>query len=380
MHKQEKPKLIWRSSLVMFLLLFVFIQAMPFIPIQKVFADSELSATKPLKDIVKAQWVTATGINVSVTDSSALFVSDKLGKDTKINVKDYLTAGFVYVGDQFDAEYQGKIFQGYKSSPFLCSNAGTVHTRNGKGNFHYTSADDDTQRLVVSGAGASTGRLKIRVADPSKPSDCIRLDMDIQITQSSDTAGSGLVGKWLDSDNIQTTIFPGVYKKNPGNTKQFISQAENQGPCKDTLVISGDDNALGTPVIIYDQGNGKNSPINNKCGVDSTTSGYISNDDQAATAPPGSGVQDPDALNVKTCESTGSTILNWIFCGVIDAVDKAVSGVDGVVNNMLSLDTEAVANNEGLHTLWSYFRNIASLLLVVVALVMIIAQSMGSGS
>lgn len=78
-----------------------------------------------------------------------------------------------------------------------------------------------------------------------------------------------------------------------------------------------------------------------------------------------------------SCENSGSGVLNWIFCALISSLDGAVNSITSLVDSMLSLDATSVADNDNLHLLWSYFRNISSLLLVVVSLVMIIAQSMG---
>ena len=144
------------------------------------------------------------------------------------------------------------VFQGYKGGDaFNCKNAGKIHSRNGVNNLSYRYADDDTTRLLVSGAGATSGVLKIRFKPPTSDQ-CLGMDITIPLTQPSSSAGSSDIGKWLDSANIQTTIYPGTYKINSGNSKQFISQAGNQGSCKDTLVITGNDDALGTPITIYD--------------------------------------------------------------------------------------------------------------------------------
>lgn len=372
MHKQKLHSVLRRSQWFGFLLLFLLTMTTQMLP----FLAQHASAAD-VQDVVKAEWANSTGINVSVSNSKATF------DNTNISVKTVLTGGYVYVGDGYDTEtvlgQKGlHVFRGNNGNPYSCKNAGVTHSRNGRGNLVYNSIDDDTTRLDVSGAGATTGVLRIRFnPTPSKSDVCAGMDINIPITQPA-TGGSGVVGKWLDSANIQTTIYPGIYHIDPTNSKHFISKADNQGDCKDILVITGNDDANGTPVMLYDQKKGSGSPVNKDCGLDGSSAGYITNSDQAETAPPDSGLN--DSLDTDpSCESSGSTVLNWVFCAVIDAIDGTVSAVNGIVDNMLSMDTNQIQNNDELHTLWSYFRNIASLLLVVVALAMIIAQSLGNG-
>lgn len=386
MHKQKKSKLIWRASLIGFLLLFVFTQMLPFIPVPKA-----LAAEKGIKDILKVEWVSGTTLKVTISSPTATFSDGK----NNYNVKTAMDGLYTIQGSDIrdaDNSGDGRVFvkNDADSNKYRCQDAGRINREytNKKQGSNPRLIDDDTTRIYVANKDESVAVLESRVKQPDK-NQCIGFNggsYSVKISQASQGAGSQNLGKWLDSANIQIDNNVGskqagaVYKISTTNSKEFISQGDDQGACKDVLVITGNDDAFGTPVTVYNQKSGSNSPINKSCGLDGQpANGYISNDDQAATAPPGSGIAD-NTQTIKTCESTGSTILNWIFCGVIDAIDKAVSGVDGVVNNMLSLDTEAIASNEGLHTLWSYFRNIASLLLVVVALVMIIAQSMGNGS
>jgi hypothetical protein len=211
----------------------------------------------------------------------------------------------------------------------------------------------------------------------------------LQVNIGNSTA-AGTLGSWLDSANIKlTTIYAATYQKSTTNPKQFISQAANQGPCKDVLVRTGDDNDLGSPITVYDQESIANatdpityvkriSPIDSSCGLAGSVSGYVSNTNQAETAVAGSGLNSDTTTVPPSCNSSGSGVLNWLFCAVIDAVDNTISSVNGIVDNMLSLDASSIASNDKLYLLWSYFRNISSLLLVVIALVMIIAQSMGN--
>ncbi len=64
----------------------------------------------------------------------------------------------------------------------------------------------------------------------------------------------------------------------------------------------------------------------------------------------------------------------WLACLVIDLVDKFTTDAIEAVNSMLAVEPEEV-NDDGLKQAWSYFRNIASLFLVLIGLAMIIGQA-----
>lgn len=89
--------------------------------------------------------------------------------------------------------------------------------------------------------------------------------------------------------------------------------------------------------------------------------------------PPGEtnpGDEDP------TCESRNSIAVSWLLCGVLDAVDNTITSLASVANELLTV-RPGIYNNESIKEAWSYFRNLASLLLVVIGLVMVIGQALG---
>jgi hypothetical protein len=81
-----------------------------------------------------------------------------------------------------------------------------------------------------------------------------------------------------------------------------------------------------------------------------------------------------------TCESNNSgNPIAWLVCGLINALDSAVTSATSTVEDLLSFNGDDFRADESLHTTWSLFRAIASFSLLGVALVMIIGQAIGGG-
>jgi hypothetical protein len=380
MHKQKITSKIrsakWFAMLLLFLATMV-MQTLPFVPASKAKAED-------IPDVTKVEWVSSSVIKVTVTSSTATF---SVGSNT-YNVKDSVAGLYSIQNGVRDASgidtTTSKVYVLSPQSKYQCEDAGHIESKNqssGANRGNYSIVDDDTTRILV--LSQDQVSLNIHVKDATK-NQCYSPgggSIKVPIATASGSAGNALLGRWLDSANIQLDVgAPGIFHISPTNSKQFISTASGQGSCKDVIEITGDDTDIGTPVTFYDQKRGSDSPVNKSCGLDvDCGAGYISNTDQAKTAPAGSGLSTADGADVaKSCESSGSGILNWLFCAIIDGVDGTLNAVDGIVNNMLSVDAASIANNPKMYTLWSYFRNIASLLLVVVALVMIISQSLGN--
>lgn len=76
-----------------------------------------------------------------------------------------------------------------------------------------------------------------------------------------------------------------------------------------------------------------------------------------------------------TCESQNkSVILAWLVCGSVNLIDTTMKGLTSIVDSQLDFkDTDI--NTTEFRTMWSYFKNIASFLLVGVVLVIIIGQA-----
>jgi hypothetical protein len=74
------------------------------------------------------------------------------------------------------------------------------------------------------------------------------------------------------------------------------------------------------------------------------------------------------------CEESFDFPGAWIVCLVLTTISGTVDKMVDAIADMLSVG-RAEINDDGLKIAWSYFRNIASVLLVVIGLVMIIGQA-----
>ena len=86
------------------------------------------------------------------------------------------------------------------------------------------------------------------------------------------------------------------------------------------------------------------------------------------------GLGEPEPDGPKICEENFRFPGSFIVCIVLQMVDKSVEKMVDAIADMLSVN-RAEINDDGLKAAWSYFRNIASVLLVVIGLVMIIGQA-----
>ncbi len=86
------------------------------------------------------------------------------------------------------------------------------------------------------------------------------------------------------------------------------------------------------------------------------------------------GLGQPVPESPKTCDEQFNFTGGFIVCFVLGIVDSSVDSMVNAIADMLQVG-RAEINDDGLKEAWSYFRNIASVLLVVIGLVMIIGQA-----
>jgi hypothetical protein len=65
----------------------------------------------------------------------------------------------------------------------------------------------------------------------------------------------------------------------------------------------------------------------------------------------------------------------WVICPILEMIDKASLEMHDQISNMLEVSPSVYSSDQGLRTAWSYFRNIASFLLIIIGLVMVIGQA-----
>jgi hypothetical protein len=87
------------------------------------------------------------------------------------------------------------------------------------------------------------------------------------------------------------------------------------------------------------------------------------------------GDNEAGGVPTKSCESNNkNVVMGWILCGVINFIDDSLNNLATSVDGLLDVK-KSDYDNANYKALWSYFKNIASFLLVAVALVVIIGQA-----
>ena len=79
----------------------------------------------------------------------------------------------------------------------------------------------------------------------------------------------------------------------------------------------------------------------------------------------------------KTCEDNLNTVLAWIACPVLGAFNDIVNTIFSWVDGLLSVDGQEIRDSDELYEIWSYFRLIATFLLLAVGMFMVISQAIG---
>jgi hypothetical protein len=79
-----------------------------------------------------------------------------------------------------------------------------------------------------------------------------------------------------------------------------------------------------------------------------------------------------------SCEAKNNTGVEWLVCGVLRAIDDTVNKINNEIEDQLNYK---VAQNLSpqVYQAWSIFRILASVILVIIMLVMILAQATGGG-
>ena len=99
---------------------------------------------------------------------------------------------------------------------------------------------------------------------------------------------------------------------------------------------------------------------------------------------PGAGTGGPangqGSGNAKSCEEQFGISSGWLVCSALELISNGIDVLFGFADSLLNIDAQKLYANEGLRTSWSYFRAIATFLLVAVGLVIIIGQAVGGSS
>lgn len=79
------------------------------------------------------------------------------------------------------------------------------------------------------------------------------------------------------------------------------------------------------------------------------------------------------------CEANNQDAFAWLFCGILDSLDTAVLAIFDIAENFLDIRAQDIRDNQELETTWSYFRSLASFMLLAIGLAMVISQALSGG-
>ncbi len=80
------------------------------------------------------------------------------------------------------------------------------------------------------------------------------------------------------------------------------------------------------------------------------------------------------------CEERAKLSSGWIVCSALELLSSGMDTLAGYVDDMLNVDVVKLDNDGGLRSSWSFFRAVATFMLVAIGLVMIISQAIGGGN
>lgn len=200
---------------------------------------------------------------------------------------------------------------------------------------------------------------------------------------------------WVDAGTIATSDLSGVFFVQNG-TGPYLDDGNGRSSdstCQSQITASLE--AANGSLIIRSSGGphltsgwldeifnaGRNlSPDGAGCNVSNQINVEIANT-QNAKLPPGSGERGNEAAGgteaPATCESRSGSILGWIACPVINALDGGIDLLDKYIIKYLTVPESYYKNNPGLESSWRTMRNIAYIILVPIMLIMVISTALG---
>lgn len=97
----------------------------------------------------------------------------------------------------------------------------------------------------------------------------------------------------------------------------------------------------------------------------------------------GSGPNNPNSAE-DNCIGVASTSLNWLICPVIAGMSETADTINGFVSGQLNINVSQnfgnkSGSNDSIYNAWSVLKDLVSVLLVIIMLVMVISQAVGGG-
>lgn len=197
-----------------------------------------------------------------------------------------------------------------------------------------------------------------------------------EITLAGADKGTVAFQRTSDTD-ISRLDGDAIYRRLDSGSNQYLD-AGDEGACRDQIVITGTKTIDGRQ---FEVGTFEIRSGSGTCKVDFSIPATIrAADDPDLEDLSAAGLATSGDESKATCEASGFT-LAWLFCGVINGLAEAS---EGIFNNFIKpfLRTTVVNiddTNDPIYKVWSNFRVIANILLVLALLVVVLGQSVGGG-
>ena len=88
----------------------------------------------------------------------------------------------------------------------------------------------------------------------------------------------------------------------------------------------------------------------------------------------------PTEDNKESCEERAKLSAGWAVCSAVELLSDGMDAMVGYIDDLLDVDVAKMDKDGEMEKSWSYFRAIASFLLLGVGLAMIISQAIGGGN
>lgn len=82
--------------------------------------------------------------------------------------------------------------------------------------------------------------------------------------------------------------------------------------------------------------------------------------------------------DTSACVANSHTSLEWLLCPVTTSISKGVDAMDALITSQLNFDVKGnLSDKAEIHTAWSIIKNIATILIILLMLVMVFSQAIG---
>lgn len=211
---------------------------------------------------------------------------------------------------------------------------------------------------------------------------------------------------WVDAGTLIDSLSGKIYKKSESLSKPgadvFLPEGENN-VCSNRVIVTSDASAksftfhtarmggipssrfpiLGSVACAVQSINGVNLVTNDLSTAEQITLanqnftlGSTSNKSKAAGTGATGTTSGPTE---KTCESINANTFSWILCPAINEADDIVGTINDEVEKQLIFNEGDLGATEGTKQAWSIIRNISTIFLVLIMLVMVLSEAIGWG-